>query len=85
MTEEDTAVIPQDVIDRSVAEATKLRDEWASRLTRFRTSARGRMRIGGQWETSEQAEHRLQSLVDHHNQTIKLIEGFRAAYPQSDN
>ena len=78
-------LIPGDIIERDIAIATGLRDRWAARLATHRETGRGRLRIGGAWETPDEAEKRLQTIVGHHTRSIELLEGFRFSFPNSDD
>ncbi len=78
-------LMPSNIIERDIVTATELRDRWASRLATHSATGRGGLRIGEVWETSEEAEKRLQTIVDHHTRSIELLEGFRFSFSDKDD
>ena len=78
-------LVPNDIIERDIATVTALRDRWAKRLATHRATGRGHLRIGEAWETPEEAEKRLQTIVDHHARAIELLNGFRFSFSEETN
>ena len=75
-----SAIIPVSLIEQDIAEATTLRDRWARHLANLKQTGCGRLRINGQWESSDEAATRIQQVIDHHAGTIGLLEAFRAEW-----
>ena len=78
------AIIPTSLIDQDIAEAKTLRDRWTRHLANLKQARRGRLRINGQWETSDKAAARIQRILDHHSCTVGLLEAFRAEWSNGE-